>query len=195
VRPASPAIKDRRLVSAGPCSTVLPTADAAAYCGFRSTRGLLSAYRRGRVYPIGRRGRTGSFTWRRQDLDAFLRGEDPWVWRWRYLMAPTRRVGIWRPKTGGFFVSVRVTDSRTGKRQQCARALRDPNVTIWDAMRIRDQLRYEGRMRAAGTIRSTPLWSDYAVSLLEAKVAEGKLKSSKSRERWSSVLNTTAPIA
>lgn len=38
---------------------VLPTAEAAAYCGFRSSRGLLSAYRRGKVYPLGRRGGTG----------------------------------------------------------------------------------------------------------------------------------------
>ena len=55
----------------------LLTVDAARYCGFRSARGLLSAFRRGKVYPVGRRGRTGSFTWRRADLDAYLRGEDP----------------------------------------------------------------------------------------------------------------------
>jgi hypothetical protein len=40
------------------------TVDAARYCGFRSPRGLLSAYRRGKVYPVGRRGGSGSFTWR-----------------------------------------------------------------------------------------------------------------------------------
>ena len=62
------------------------------------------------------------------------------------------------------------------------------NVTIWDAIRVRDQLRSEGRDRAAGTTRLSPLWSDYAVSLLEAKVAEGRLTSSKSRERWGNVL-------
>jgi hypothetical protein len=72
--------------------------------------------------------------------------------------------------------------------------VRDPNVTIWDAIRVRDQLRQEGRDRAAGKIRSTPLWSDYAVSLLEAKVAEGKLKSSKSRERWANVLKRLLPV-
>lgn len=55
----------------------LTTADAAAYCGFRSPRGLVSAYRRGKVYPVGRRGGSRSFTWRPEDLDAFLRGEEP----------------------------------------------------------------------------------------------------------------------
>ncbi len=55
----------------------LPTVEAARYCGFRSPRGLLSAYRRGKVFPVGRRGGSGSFTWRPEDLDAFLRGEKP----------------------------------------------------------------------------------------------------------------------
>ena len=117
-----------------------------------------------------------------------------WVLRWRYLMAPTPRRGIWRLKAGGFLVRVRVTDVRTGKRYQCARTLRGPNVTIWDAVRVRDQLRHEGHDRLAGKIRSMPLWSEYAASLFEAKVAEGKLKSSKSRERWANVLKRLVPV-
>ena len=87
-----------------------------------------------------------------------------------------------------------MTDPRTGKRYHHARAVRGPNVTIWDAIRVRDQLRSEGRDRAAGTIRSLPLWSDYAVSLLEAKAAEGRLTSSKSRERWGTVLKRLIPV-
>ena len=47
-----------------------------------------------------------------------------WVRRWRYLMGPTSRHGIWKLKDGGYFVRVRVTDPRTGRRVQCARALR-----------------------------------------------------------------------
>jgi hypothetical protein len=56
---------------------VMATALAAQYCGFGSSRGLLSAFRRGKVFPVGRRGGTGTFTWRREDLDSFLRGEEP----------------------------------------------------------------------------------------------------------------------
>jgi hypothetical protein len=67
-----------------------------------------------------------------------------WVRRWRYMMAPTSRRGIWKLKDGGYFVRVRVTDPRTGRRVQCARALRGLTVTIWDAIRVRDQLRHEG---------------------------------------------------
>ena len=117
-----------------------------------------------------------------------------WVRRWRYVMAPTSRPGIWRLKDGGFFVRVRVTDPRTGRRVQCARALRGLTVTIWDAIRVRDQLRHEGHERVEGTTRSLPPWSEYAASLFEAKVAEGKLSSSKSRERWGNVLTRLIPV-
>jgi hypothetical protein len=117
-----------------------------------------------------------------------------WVRRWRYVMAPTSRPGIWKLKDGGYFVRVRVTDPRTGHRVQCARALRGLTVTIWDAIRVRDQLRHEGHERVEGTIRSLPPWGEYAASLFEAKVAEGKLSSSKSRERWGNVLTRLIPV-
>lgn len=97
-------------------------------------------------------------------------------------------------RDGGYFVRVRVTDRRTGRRVQCARTLRGAGVTIWDAVRVRDQLRREGRDRVEGKIRSLPLWSEYAASLFEAKVAEGKLSSSKSRERWGNVLGRLLPV-
>jgi hypothetical protein len=121
-------------------------------------------------------------------------GKNRWVQRWRYQMAPTSRPGIWKLKDGGYFVRVRVTDPRTGRRVQCARALRGLTVTIWDAIRIRDQLRQEGRDRVEGRIQSLPLWSEYAASLFEAKVAEGKIKSAKNRERWGTVLKHLIPV-
>lgn len=120
-------------------------------------------------------------------------GKNHWVRRWRYVMAPTSRPGIWRLKDGGYFVRVRVTDPRTGRRVQCARVLHGANITIRDAVRVRDQLRHEGHERVDGKIPSLPLWSEYAASLLEAKVAEGKLSSSKSRERWGDVLKRLIP--
>jgi hypothetical protein len=88
-------------------------------------------------------------------------------------MAPTSRLGIWRLKDGGYFVRVRVTDPRTGRRVQCARALRGLTVTIWDAIRVRDQLRHEGHERVEGAIRSPPPWSEYAASLFEARSLRG----------------------
>jgi hypothetical protein len=118
-----------------------------------------------------------------------------WVVRWRYVMAPTPRRGHLAAEDRRLLrqrASDRPADGQAVPSH--ARAVRGPNVTIWDAIRVRDQLRSEGRDRAAGTIRSLPLWSDYAVSLLEAKVAEGKLSSSKSRERWGNVLARLIPV-
>jgi hypothetical protein len=124
----------------------------------------------------------------------FSEASGPWTIRWRYEMAvkPTRR-GIWRLKKGGFFVRARVTDPRTGKEHQISRTLTGERLTVRDALHAQDELRCEARERLAGRIRSLPLWSEYAASLLEAKVAEGKLKSGKSRERWANSLARLIP--
>ena len=121
-------------------------------------------------------------------------GKGRWVKRWRYVMAPTQHRGIWRLKHGGYFIRVRVTDSRTGRRHQHARAIHGPNLTIRDAVRVRDELRHEGIAHVEGRIRSLPLWSEYAASLLEAKVAEGRLSSSTSRDLWGNVLSRLIPV-
>ena len=61
-----------------------------------------------------------------------------------------------------YFVRVRVTDPRTGRRVQCARALHGVTVTIWDAgagvARARPQ---SDRARKSGT-RSTTRWPSSA---------------------------------
>ena len=55
----------------------MTTRDAARYCGFRAPSGLISAFRRGKIAPNGRRGGTGGYTWKRETLDEFLRGNGP----------------------------------------------------------------------------------------------------------------------
>lgn len=117
-----------------------------------------------------------------------------WVMQWRYEMAPTSRRGIWRLRTGGFFIRVRATDPRTGKRHQVTAILREPGVTMRDAVRAQERLRREGHRRIEGTTPSLPLWSTFAASLFEAKVAEKKLSSAKSRERWANVLERLIPV-
>src|SRR5579863_10758771 len=116
-----------------------------------------------------------------------------WVTRWRYEMAAkSSRHGIWRLKGGGFFVRARVTDPRIGKEHQLTKVLKGAAVTLRDALRAQDQLRSEARDQFEGK-QSLPLWSEYAASLFEAKVAEGKLKSGKSRERWGNTLARLVP--
>src|SRR5688572_3986214 len=53
---------------------LLTTAEAAAYCGFKSSSTLRKAKMDGRLTPVGRRGGRGTWMWRRADLDGFLAG-------------------------------------------------------------------------------------------------------------------------
>lgn len=57
--------------------SLLTTAEAAAYCGFKTPGALRKAHLERRVLPAGRRGGKGTWMWRREDLDAFLCGRRP----------------------------------------------------------------------------------------------------------------------
>jgi hypothetical protein len=52
----------------------LTTAEAAAYCGFKTASALRRAKLEGRLHPAGQRGGLGTWMWRRSDLDEFLVG-------------------------------------------------------------------------------------------------------------------------
>ena len=60
--------------SLDPEAALLTTAEAARYCGYRTTGALRKAAMLGRVRAVGRRGGTGTSMWRRGDLDHFLSG-------------------------------------------------------------------------------------------------------------------------
>lgn len=117
-----------------------------------------------------------------------------WVKRWRCEMAakPTRR-GIWRLKGGGFFVRARATDPRTGKEHQLTQTLRGERIRMSEALAVQAQLRKLARDRIDGRIRSRTLWSAYAASLFESKVAEAKIKSAASRRHWADTLSMLVP--
>jgi hypothetical protein len=55
-------------------SAPLTTAEAARYCGFKTTGAIRKAALEGRLRPFGRRGGTGTYMWSREALDAFLSG-------------------------------------------------------------------------------------------------------------------------
>jgi hypothetical protein len=117
-----------------------------------------------------------------------------WVLRWRYLMAaaPTRP-GIWRLKGGGFFVRARATDRRTGREYQRSRTIRGEGVSIREAVAAQVDLRRNAFDRIEEKVRLRTLWSAYAASLFEAKVAEGKIRSASSRRRWADTLALLVP--
>src|SRR5262245_34447941 len=59
-------------VERGLSRLLLPTREAAAYCGFKNPSGLRKAHVEGRIFPVGRRGGVGTWMWAIADLDAFL---------------------------------------------------------------------------------------------------------------------------
>ncbi|HEX4760008.1 MAG TPA: hypothetical protein VH256_04370 [Thermoleophilaceae bacterium] len=53
---------------------LLSTAEAATYCGLKTTGALRKARLEGRLVAAGRRGGAGTWTWDVADLERFLRG-------------------------------------------------------------------------------------------------------------------------
>ena len=124
----------------------MTTAEAARYCGFKTTAAIRKALLDGRLVPLGRRGGKGTYMWSRQALDAFVAGARGGIvprrtsrcasdqhrrtsWKERNgsrdgstAIAPKpSRPGVWRLRGGGYLVRGRATDFRTGKQREILR--------------------------------------------------------------------------
>jgi hypothetical protein len=170
----------------------MPTPLAAYYCGFRNARGLHAAFRKGKVHPWGRRGGSGTYIWRRDDLDEFLRGStkmgDPVEVRDDRKSSAAGDLG---PEGGGLLPADAGDRPRSGRIVEYQRALRD--VTLSQAEREKQRLRCDALERATGRKQAPTLWSSYAASLFQAKINEGKIKSAKTREKWATALARLIP--
>src|SRR5512138_725438 len=110
-----------------------------------------------------------------------------WINRWRYEMASEpSRPGVWRLRQGGWYVRARVTNPKTGKQTQIFRVLDDGDADSAYAW-LRGEVQ---RVRAGGTQTPTSRarFAEYAKSVLEKKVAHGRIWSPKGREKWGYVL-------
>lgn len=110
-----------------------------------------------------------------------------WKKQWNSWIDPRPCLpGVFRRKEGGFLVRGRFRDPQTGKRKEIKTTL--PEVT--DARIARNRL-LDALERAASADESrlrTPLFCDFAVSLLERKIMTGEIKSAQGRQKWGSVL-------
>lgn len=103
--------------------------------------------------------------------------------RWGYEMsANSVRPGIYRLKEGGYFVTLSVTDPRGHRKLSCQKLLR--GALLEDARRWRDAERDRLRERLLGRAQQRMLFSEFAASHFEAKVAAGDIKSAAGREKW-----------
>ncbi len=115
-----------------------------------------------------------------------------WTKKWGYEMAKKRSApGVFRLKSGGFFVRARVTDV-TGKRSEVTAVLHDVK-TVREAQQRRDQLVDDARAEASGQIRTLMPWSEYAASLVERRVRKGSIKSAATRDWWAGTLAVLIP--
>lgn len=113
--------------------------------------------------------------------------EPKWIRRWDTWIAPkATRPGVWRKKGGGYLVRGRARDPLTGKLKEYRKRLNGvDSVEAYQVLHRELQRIREGQVQEALTRNS---FGVYAVSLLERKVAQGKIKSAKSRERWAGTL-------
>jgi integrase len=98
-------------------------------------------------------------------------------------MAATQYPGVWRLRTGGFFIRGRATVAATGKATEVERVLRD----VSDAAEALATLRQEVRRAETGTPLTTasrPKFGTFAVDLFARKVKLGEIRSAKGREKW-----------
>ena len=108
-----------------------------------------------------------------------------WVMRWKYeISAKPVLPGVWRRKDGGFLVRGRATDRRTGKRKEILRVIEGADPALAFAA-----LQAELTVAREGAVPSTPpLFSAYALSLMERKIREGTIRSAAGRVQYAHIL-------
>lgn len=112
-----------------------------------------------------------------------VRDAGRWVKRWDDEIDPRPVApGVYRRKAGGFRIRGRVVDPRTGRMREVRRALPDAKRAIDAARVLADEIE---RLRSgAGEDVRAPRLADYAVTLFERKVADGRISSAATREKW-----------
>lgn len=110
-----------------------------------------------------------------------------WAMKWDYLMSssPVAK-GVYRLKSGGFFLRARVAD-RAGEMVPVYEVAHDLR-TIAQATKRRAVLVAEARAEQKGEARSKQLWSAFAASLLEERVSRGDIESAATVEWWQNTL-------
>lgn len=109
--------------------------------------------------------------------------QEQWQKRWKNWVRPTKLPGVWERKEGGFVVRARALDPTTDRMKEVKKVL--PEATEATAYKwLQDELERVRSGTPVSAPRQKPRFADYAVSLLEKKVAVGKIKSASGREKW-----------
>lgn len=109
-----------------------------------------------------------------------------WVFLWKNWLTPTKVPGVWRRKEGGHYIRVRVTDPATGRPKEVRKVL--PEADEAAAFTYLSDVRKRILAGSPTAPQQSERFADFAVNLLETKVATRELKSARSRERWKQTL-------
>lgn len=107
-----------------------------------------------------------------------------WVKRWNDTIAAEAELpGVWRRRDGGFRIRARAVDPKTGKLREVCRALPDCRKAREAAVALEAEL---ATIRAGTTTdaRAIPRFADWAVTVLERKIASGAIASASGRRNW-----------
>jgi hypothetical protein len=111
-----------------------------------------------------------------------MKSQKQWINRFEMWVLPTALPNVWKRREGGFLVRARVTDPTTGRKREIKRVLPDADEATaykW----LQDE---RSRIKSALVLAPQPKtrFADYAVSLLERKLAKKQIKAASGRERW-----------
>jgi site-specific recombinase XerD len=106
---------------------------------------------------------------------------NPWKTWWGYEVRATKAEGVLQTKDGRFLVHGKVSDR--GRKRTLSRIVSVGSVREAQAARL--EMLDEARSKPKN---SAPLFSVYAPSLYERKVAQREIRSAKTRERWDTTL-------
>ncbi len=116
---------------------------------------------------------------------------DTWVTRWRLEVSPKPVLpGVWKIRGGGYVASAQVpdplhppTEGERPKYKTLFRVMREAQ-TAKDALDWLEAERKRLRYDFFDPIGAIPLWKDFAVSVLERKIAVGDIQSAMGVVRW-----------
>jgi integrase len=108
-----------------------------------------------------------------------------WIKRWQAEIAATRLPGVWKLKTGGHLVRARASDP-TGRKVEIRKRL--PELDEAEAFAWLEAERSRIRSGDLSAPKAKPLFSTFALSLLEEKVATREIVSARGREKWTHTL-------
>jgi hypothetical protein len=109
-----------------------------------------------------------------------------WLFRWKYWLARTSVTGVWRLKTGGFYIRRRMTEPGTRRLREISQVLRSARTVREAGGALRSLVQRTQNPPAPEPTRHT--FADYALSLLERRIRTGEISSAKTREVWGSTL-------